>query len=205
MRFLLRRLVYLSVLVVISTSAAYVLAATQLNPRSRYEGRNPPPPAEVVDAALDALNMNDKTPGAHAVRPLGRRARLAATSGRTIDNTSVNDEIEPPHVGQPAADAGRSVLGTLLGVAAGAYGAVKQYRLADHAMTVFSFVILSMPVVVLGGAVQERRHRPQQRCSGSRATRSCSTRPARSRRASIPGRGRGSSTGSRTWCCRRSC
>ena len=41
--FLLRRLIYLVVLVVVSTSVAYLLAATQLNPRSRYEGRNPPP------------------------------------------------------------------------------------------------------------------------------------------------------------------
>ena len=44
LRFLLRRLAYLLVLVVVATTAAYVLAATQLNPRSRYEGRNPPPP-----------------------------------------------------------------------------------------------------------------------------------------------------------------
>jgi peptide/nickel transport system permease protein len=40
--FLLRRLAYLTVLVVIATVVAYFLAATQLNPRSRYEGRNPP-------------------------------------------------------------------------------------------------------------------------------------------------------------------
>jgi len=60
--FLIRRFAYLLALVVIATSAAYALAATQLNPRSRYEGRNPPPPEAVVDAALDAVNMNDKTP-----------------------------------------------------------------------------------------------------------------------------------------------
>ena len=51
--FLLRRLIYLALLVIVSTSVAYVLAATQLNPRARYEGRNPPPPPAVVDAALD--------------------------------------------------------------------------------------------------------------------------------------------------------
>ena len=60
--FLLRRLLYLVCLVVVSTSVAYLLAATQLNPRARYEGRNPPPPAAVVDATLDSLNMNDKVP-----------------------------------------------------------------------------------------------------------------------------------------------
>src|SRR5690242_10601385 len=60
--FLIRRFIYLVLLVIISTSVAYVLAATQLNPRSRYEGRNPPPPPEVVDAVLDELNMNNRTP-----------------------------------------------------------------------------------------------------------------------------------------------
>ena len=59
--FLLRRFVYLVLLIIISASVAYVLAATQLNPRSRYEGRNPPPP-QVVDAVLDAVNMNNRTP-----------------------------------------------------------------------------------------------------------------------------------------------
>src|SRR6476659_2886172 len=60
--YLFRRLIYLLLLVIVSTSVAYMLAATQLNPRSRYEGRNPPPPPDVVDSVLDAVNMNDKTP-----------------------------------------------------------------------------------------------------------------------------------------------
>ncbi len=42
-----------------------------------------------------------------------------------------------------------SILGSLGGVAAGAYGAIKQYRFSDHAMTFVSFVILSIPTVVL--------------------------------------------------------
>jgi peptide/nickel transport system permease protein len=40
-------------------------------------------------------------------------------------------------------------LGTILGVAAGAYGAIRQYRFSDHAITVFSFVVLATPTVVL--------------------------------------------------------
>src|SRR5580700_8085455 len=91
-RFLLRRAVYLVLLVVASTSVAYLLAATQLNPRSRYEGRNPPPPADVVDAALDTVNMNDRIP------VMVRFSRWAAgvahgDLGRTIENGAVNDEL----------------------------------------------------------------------------------------------------------------
>lgn len=147
--FLLRRLLYLLLLVVVSTSVAYVLAATQLNPRARYEGRNPPPPASVVDAALDAINMNDKV-------PLSRRFATWAGGvvrgdlGQTIDNQPVNDEL-----GRRMWVSLRLVLigalvGTVLGVAAGAHGAVHQYQLSDRVLTVFSFVVLSIPIVVLG-------------------------------------------------------
>jgi peptide/nickel transport system permease protein len=147
-RFLLRRLIYLVCLVVVSTSAAYILAATQLNPRARYEGRNPPPPAEVVDAALDALNMNDKVP---VLTRFGRWAGglTRGDLGRTIDNQPVNDEIGRRMWVSLRLVLVGSVLGTLLGVAAGAYGAVKQYQPADRIITVFAFVVLSMPVVVL--------------------------------------------------------
>ena len=105
--FLLRRLAYLSVLVVISTSVAYLLAATQLNPRSRYEGRNPPPPPAAVDAALDARE--------HERQDAGRSTRFGRWAGgvvhgdlgRTIDNTAGERRDRPAHVGQPAADADR--------------------------------------------------------------------------------------------------
>jgi peptide/nickel transport system permease protein len=148
-RFLLRRLIYLLLLVVVATSVAYILAATQLNPRARYEGRNPPPPAAVVDATLDALNMNDKVP---VLRRFATWAGglVRGDLGRTIDNQSVNDEI-----GRRVWVSLRLVLvgalvGTALGVAAGAYGAVHQYRMPDRLLTVFSFVTLSIPAVVLG-------------------------------------------------------
>jgi peptide/nickel transport system permease protein len=147
-RFLLRRLIYLIVLVLVSTSVAYVLAATQLNPRSRYEGRNPPPPAEVVDAALNAVNMNDKAP---LTARFGRWAGgvIRGDLGLTIENQPVNDELGRRMWVSLRLMLIGSILGSLLGVAAGAYGAVKQYRFSDHLLTVFSFVTLSIPIVVL--------------------------------------------------------
>jgi peptide/nickel transport system permease protein len=148
LKFLLRRLAYLITLVVIATLVAYLLAATQLNPRSRYEGRNPPPSAAVVDAALDAINMNDKTP---VLERLTRWTRgvIRGDFGRTIDNTSVNEEFGRRIFVSLRLLLIGSILGTLLGVAAGAYGAVKQYRIPDRLLTLFSFVVLSIPVVVL--------------------------------------------------------
>src|SRR5215211_5249487 len=143
--FLLRRFVYTVLLVVIATSVAYVLAATQLNPRARYEGRNPPPPPEVIDAVLNELNMDDRTPLADRyTRWAGGVIR--GDFGRTVDNTSVDEEI-----GRRMWESLRLVLlgvfvGTTLGVAAGAFSAVKQHRPVDYLVTVFSFVVLSAPV-----------------------------------------------------------
>jgi peptide/nickel transport system permease protein len=147
--FLLRRLLYLALLVIVSTSVAYVLAATQLNPRARYEGRNPPPPPAVVDAALDAINMNNKVP---LMQRFSRWAGgvVRGDLGRTIDNQPVNGEISRRIWVSLRLVLVGAVVGTLLGVAAGAYSAVKQYQVADRVLTVFSFVILSIPAVVLG-------------------------------------------------------
>jgi peptide/nickel transport system permease protein len=146
--FLIRRLAYLVCLVIVSTAAAYVIAATQLNPRARYEGRNPPPPVSVVDATLDALNMNDKVPVTMRFRRWAGDL-VRGDLGRTVDNQSVNEELGRRMWVSLRLVLIGSIVGTLLGVAAGAYGAVKQYRLADRLITVFSFVVLSIPVVVL--------------------------------------------------------
>jgi glutathione transport system permease protein len=147
-KFLFRRLVYLVVLVVIATSATYLLAAVALNPRSNFEGRNPPPLPEVVDARLDELNLNDKTP---ILERFGRwvSGLFVLDMGQTVDGGSVNDEMSRRVGVSLRLLLIGSILGTLAGVAAGAYSAVKQYGPADRMMTLVSFVILSVNTVVL--------------------------------------------------------
>jgi peptide/nickel transport system permease protein len=92
--------------------------------------------------------MNDKTPV--AIR-FGRWVNgvVHGDLGRTIENTSVNEEIDRRMWVSLRLMLVGSIMGSLLGVAAGAYGAVKQYRLSDHALTIFSFVTLSIPTVVI--------------------------------------------------------
>lgn len=147
-KFLLQRAAYLIVLVLVATAATYFLAALALNPRSNFEGRNPPPPPAVVDAQLDVLNLNDKTP---VLKRFDRWAGgvLHGNLGATIDGDPVNAEM-----GRRVGVSLRllligSILGTVCGIAAGAYGAVNQYGFSDHAMTFVSFIILSVPSVVL--------------------------------------------------------
>jgi peptide/nickel transport system permease protein len=147
-RYLLRRLAYLLILVVVATAVTYFLAAVALNPRANFEGRNPPPPPEVVEARLTELNLNDRTP------VLYRFERWASgvfrfDMGKTVDGESVNAEM-----GRRIGVSLRlllvgSIIGTVVGIAAGAYSAVKQYGAADRVMTLLSFVILSISTVVL--------------------------------------------------------
>jgi len=147
-KFLLRRLLNSLILVALATSLAYILAGLSLDPRARYEGRNPPPPPAVVDQRLTELNINDKTPILERYATwVGGVAR--GDFGRTFDGQSVNEEM-----GRRIAVSLRllligTIVGGVLGVLAGAWGAIRQYRVSDQAMTLLSFAILSTPVFVL--------------------------------------------------------
>jgi peptide/nickel transport system permease protein len=153
LRFLSRRLANSLALVGIATSLAFLLAAISLSPRSNFEGRTPPPPPQVVDRQLDELNLNDKTP------LLERYTRWAGDVlhgdfGRTWDGISVNAEM-----GRRIGVSLRllliaTIVGSILGVLAGAWGAIRQYRFSDHAVTMGSFVVLATPVFVLAIMLQ---------------------------------------------------
>lgn len=147
-RFLLRRLLNYLVLVAVATTLAYFLAASSLNPRSNFAGRNPPPPEYVIDQTLTNLNVNDKTP---VLERYGRWVKgvLHGDFGKTITGDSVNAEM-----GRRIGVSLRllllgSILGSVLGVLAGVVSAVRQYRPTDHAITFSSFLVLSTPVFLL--------------------------------------------------------
>ena len=146
--FLLRRIANYLVLITLATCLGYFLAAASLNPRSNFDERRPRPPAAVVDAKLDELNLNDKTPVperfAHWVAGVAR-----GDLGETIDGQPVADEM-----GRRAGVSLRllfigACVGAAAGVAAGFVCALRQYRPSDHAITFLSFVVLSTPVFLL--------------------------------------------------------
>src|ERR1043165_7857740 len=147
-KFLLRRTPNYVIPVAGATSAAFMLASVSLKPRANFEGRNPPPPEAAVDARLTELNMNDKTPVLERYKSWV--SGLAhGDFGKTWQGDSVNAEM-----GRRIGVSLRllliaTIFGGLLGVLAGAWGAVRQYQFSDHAVTMLSFVILSIPVFVL--------------------------------------------------------
>lgn len=152
-KFLLRRLLNYLVLVGLATCLGYFLAASTLNPRARYENRNPPPPAAAVDRTLDDLNMNDKTPVTERFVTWVAGA-VKGDFGKTIDGGSVNEEM-----GRRMGVSVRllligSFLGALVGVAIGVGGALKQYKLFDNVTTGSSFLVLATPVFLLAVLLQ---------------------------------------------------
>ena len=145
-RFLARRLFNYAVLLVLASFLTFCLTAWAFNPLESLESRNPRPPQAVIDARASALHLNDPvvqryaTWAAHAVR---------GDFGTTITGQPVADEL-----GRRIGVSLRlvvigSVLGTLIGVVVGAWGAVRQYRVSDRVITIVSLLLISTPTFVL--------------------------------------------------------
>ncbi|MFD6949238.1 peptide ABC transporter permease [Nocardiopsis sp. TSRI0078] len=152
-KFLARRLLNHLVLVLLATSFAYLLAATNLDPRGYFEQMQPPPPPEAVDSRLDALNLNDRTPLAQRYATwLG--GVVTGDFGRTIQGGDVASQMWLKAGVTLRLITVATLLGSALGVAVGAYAAVRQYGRFDKAATAVSFLVLSVPTVVIAIVVQ---------------------------------------------------
>ncbi|MFI7418210.1 ABC transporter permease [Nonomuraea sp. NPDC049684] len=147
-KYLLRRLAINLILVAIAASLAYMLAATTMNPRGAYEGRQPPVAEEVIDATLDSYNLNDKTPVLERYATWAKGV-VTGDFGKTWNGGSVNDEMGRRIFVSLRLLLVGTIVGFVLGVALGALSAVKQYRITDRAIGVGSFVIMAVPVFVL--------------------------------------------------------
>jgi glutathione transport system permease protein len=146
--FLARRLGYFAALLLLAALLSYLLAATALSPRAYFEARQVRPSAEQIDAQLAAVGLDPRQP---VLVRFGHWAAHAARGdlGRTIKGGSVNDEF-----GRRIGVSLRllvlgTALGTGLGVLAGVWSAVRQYRLSDRTMTLVAFLLLSTPTFLL--------------------------------------------------------
>ncbi|MDH6126588.1 ABC transporter permease [Kitasatospora sp. GP82] len=148
-RYLAKRLGYYAALLIVAIFLAYALSCTALGPRTYFEAKQPRPSAASVDRQLTALNINDHTPVVERFGKWSKDLVLHADLGRTIHNTSVNAEFGRRIVVSLRLLLIGSLLGMLLGVAGGAWSAVRQYRISDRTLTLVSFVLLSTPVFLL--------------------------------------------------------
>ncbi|MFD8558206.1 ABC transporter permease [Streptosporangium canum] len=146
--YMLKRLISNVLLVAIAASMAYFLAATSLNPRAKYEGRQPPVAEAVVDGVLNDYNLNDKTPVFERYVTWVSGV-VQGDLGKTWEGKEVNGEM-----GRRIGVSLRllligTIVGSGIGVAVGAYAAVRQYTISDRAIGVTSFVIMAIPVFVI--------------------------------------------------------
>jgi peptide/nickel transport system permease protein len=144
-RFLLRRLANYLVLILVATTLAYFVASIALNPRSRYEGRNPPPPQAAVERQLSDYGVNDRDPlierYAHWMGGV-----LHGDFGKTVTGGSINSELGSRALVSLRLLLLGSIIGAVLGVLVGVVSAIKQYTFTDRSFTVFSFFFIATPV-----------------------------------------------------------
>jgi peptide/nickel transport system permease protein len=145
LNYIAKRFLNLLLLVALASTLGYFLAATTLNPRSNYEGRNPPILESTIDSKLTELNVNDKDPVVtRYFRWVG--GVLTGDLGMTMDETSVNTEMGRRIFVSLRLLIIGSILGSVLGVLFGVLSAVRQYKLFDRVFGVSSYILLSTPV-----------------------------------------------------------
>jgi peptide/nickel transport system permease protein len=143
--YIAKRFVNLLLLVALASTLGYFLAASTLNPRSNFQGRNPPVLESTIDQKLSDLNVNDKDPVVtRYFRWVG--GVLQGDLGTTMEETSVGDEMGRRIFVSLRLLIIGSILGSVLGVVFGVLSAVRQYKLFDRFFGVFSYVVLSTPV-----------------------------------------------------------
>ncbi|MFF2351689.1 ABC transporter permease [Kitasatospora sp. NPDC058115] len=149
LRYLTKRLAYYAVLLVAAVFLAYALAGAALQPRAYFEAKVPRPAAASVERQLTDLNLNDRTPVVQRFGHWAGGLLLHGDLGRTIHDTPVLDDFRRRVWVSLRLLLVGSLLGMVLGVAAGAWSAVRQYRISDRLLTVLSFVLLSTPVFLV--------------------------------------------------------
>ncbi|GLY52980.1 ABC transporter permease [Lentzea sp. NBRC 102530] len=145
--FLLRRLVNYVVLALVATFLAFTLASATFDPIGVLQQRNPPPPAASIEAKKRDLHLDQPIPQRFVTWMSGV---VQGDFGRTVADRPITDEL-----GRRIGVSLRLFLlgitfGIVFGVLLGVVSAIRQYKFSDYFATLFSFILLSMPVLVLG-------------------------------------------------------
>ena len=147
-RFLARRLLNYIVLLVLASFLAFCLASVTFRPLDTYTQRHPLPPKELIDRKAHELGLDKPIPIRYAQWVAGV---AHGDFGTTVTGHPVSRELWHRIGISLRLVVTGSVLGTLIGVILGAWGAIRQYRLSDRVITVLSLIILSIPSFVLAG------------------------------------------------------
>ena len=145
-RFLTRRLLNYVVLLALASFLTFTLTSLTFEPLDSLLQRNPRPPQSAIDAKAAELDLNEPIPIRYVKWASGA---IHGDFGTTVTGQPVSDELwRRIGVSLRLVVIG-SLLGTVLGVVVGAWGAIRQYRLSDRLITVLSLLVLSTPTFVV--------------------------------------------------------
>ncbi|MGK2870430.1 MAG: ABC transporter permease [Mycobacterium sp.] len=145
-RFLARRLLNYVILLVLASILTFTLTSLTFSPLDSLLERNPRPPQAVIDAKSAELNLDKPIPLRYGDWVSGA---VRGDFGTTVTGQPVTDELwRRIGVSLRLVLIG-VVIGTVIGVVVGAWGAIRQYRFSDRAITLASLLILSAPTFVV--------------------------------------------------------
>ena len=145
-RFLARRLLNYVVLLALASFLTFSLTSLTFSPLDSLLERNPRPSQVVIDAKAAELNLDQPIPVRYAKWATDA---VRGDFGTTVTGQPVSDELwRRIGVSLRLVLIG-SLLGTVVGVVVGAWGAIRQYRLSDRVITVASLLVISTPTFVI--------------------------------------------------------
>jgi peptide/nickel transport system permease protein len=149
-RFLVRRLLHFIVLLAVASFMIFALASVSFKPLDSLLQRNPRPAQAVIDAKAAELNLDKPIPMRYAHWVAGV---VHGDFGTTVGGHPVSDELWRRIGVTLRLLVIGSLLGTVIGVVVGAWGAIRQYHLSDRVITVLSLLVISTPVFVLANVL----------------------------------------------------
>src|SRR5699024_5909664 len=141
-KYLLRRFVSYAILTALATVFAYIAASSFFRPRNRYEGIQPPISESSIDAILSDYGVNDKDPVLLRTWEWLERIVTAPIPEKLGPMSRAGVSLRLLIIG--------AVLAAVLGVAAGVWGAVRQYKASDQVISYASYILISTPTFVGG-------------------------------------------------------
>ena len=145
--FLLRRLANYVVLCFVVVFLTYLLASLTFDPIALIVHHQPPPPQAVI---------NDKIRQLHLDQPIPTRfgewfgGVLHGDFGNDVFGNPINSDLWPRALTSLRLFGLGTLIGVVFGVLVGVVSAIRQYRVTDYVATFGSFVLIAMPVFVLG-------------------------------------------------------
>ncbi|MGX9671047.1 ABC transporter permease [Mycobacterium sp. HM-7] len=145
-RFLIRRLFNYAILLTLATFLTFALTSVTFHPLDNLLQRNPRPPQSVIDAKAHDLGLDKTLLPRYASWVSGA---VQGDFGKTVTGQPVSEQLGRRVWTSLRLVAIGSILGSIIGVLIGAWGAIRQYRLSDRTITVLALLILSAPTFVI--------------------------------------------------------